>query len=131
TDERDVARIGPGMYRVVVNGRAEIVWIAATASERWAFWNGQLFTIPVERERTRPRHTASETHQSIAAPMPGTVLKVLVAPGAAVRKGDTLIILEAMKMELPLRATADGTVRAVSCREGELVQAGAVLADLQ
>jgi biotin carboxyl carrier protein len=63
--------------------------------------------------------------------MPATVLKVLVAPGAAVAKGDTLVVLEAMKMELPIRAAGDGVVGEVFCREGELVQAGAPLVELR
>ena len=63
--------------------------------------------------------------------MPATVLKVLVTPGAKVKKGDTLIILEAMKMELPLRAPGDATVTAIGCREGELVQADAILVELE
>ena len=62
--------------------------------------------------------------------MPATVLKVLVSAGAPVKKGDTLVILEAMKMELPLRAPADATVAAVHCREGELVQPDTVLVEL-
>jgi 3-methylcrotonyl-CoA carboxylase alpha subunit len=61
--------------------------------------------------------------------MPATVIKVLVAPGVAVRKGDTVVVLEAMKMELPIRATSDATVKAVHCREGELVQPDAVLVE--
>ena len=62
--------------------------------------------------------------------MPARVIRVLVQPGAAVKKGDTLVMLEAMKMELPIRAPADGKVAAVHCRDGELVQADAVLVDL-
>ena len=63
--------------------------------------------------------------------MPATVLKLVVAEGAQVRKGDTLLILEAMKMELPVRAPADAVVRAMLCREGELVQPGTVLVELE
>jgi biotin carboxyl carrier protein len=62
--------------------------------------------------------------------MPATVLKVLVQPGAKVKKGDVVLILEAMKMELPLRAAGDATVTAVHCREGELVQPDVVLVEL-
>jgi 3-methylcrotonyl-CoA carboxylase alpha subunit len=54
--------------------------------------------------------------------MPATVLRIQTAPGAVVKKGDTLIVLEAMKMEMPLRAPQDGTVAAVHCTEGQLVQ---------
>ena len=63
--------------------------------------------------------------------MPATVLRVLVAPGTAVRKGDTVVLLEAMKMELPIRAPADATVTAVNCREGELVQPDTILIELE
>ena len=62
--------------------------------------------------------------------MPATVVKVLVKPGNRVAKGDTVVVLEAMKMELPLRSAGDATVKAVHCREGELVQAEAVLVEL-
>ena len=54
-----------------------------------------------------------------------------VEPGAAVKKGDTLIVLEAMKMELPIRAPADGTVARVTCTEGQLVQPGVPLVELE
>jgi acetyl/propionyl-CoA carboxylase alpha subunit len=128
----EVTDVGGGMYRVIVNGRSEIVWTAVAGGERWAFWNGRLFTRRDDRAHRGPR-AAPRTggRQSLAAPMPATVLKVLVAPGAKVRKGDTLMILEAMKMELPVRAAGDGLVRAVSAREGELVQAGAPLVELE
>jgi biotin carboxyl carrier protein len=63
--------------------------------------------------------------------MPATVLKVQVKPGDAVRKGDIVVVLEAMKMELPVRAVGDAVVAAVCCREGELVQADAVLVEFQ
>jgi 3-methylcrotonyl-CoA carboxylase alpha subunit len=63
--------------------------------------------------------------------MPATVLKVQVRPGDTVKKGDIVVVLEAMKMELPIRAPGDGVVAAVACREGELVQADAVLVAFQ
>jgi biotin carboxyl carrier protein len=83
----------------------------------------------VTRPATR-RRSSAEGAQSIAAPMPATVVKLLVKAGDAVKKGDTLVILEAMKMELPLRADGDATVTAVHCREGDLVQPDAVLVEM-
>ena len=128
----EVTRIGDGMYRVVKDGRSEVVWAAADGGEQWAFWNGRVFMVRAEAGR-RPRQARSggDGHQSLTSPMPATVLKVLIAPGASVHNGDTLIVLEAMKMELPIRALADGRVRTVSCHEGELVRAGAALVDLE
>ena len=63
--------------------------------------------------------------------MPATVIKVNAKPGDAVRKGDVVVLLEAMKMELPLRAAADAKVAVVNCREGELVQGEAVLVEFE
>ena len=58
------------------------------------------------------------------------MLKVLVQPGATVAKGETVVLLEAMKMELPLRSPVNATVKAVQCREGDLVQPDTVLVHL-
>ena len=68
--------------------------------------------------------------QSIAAPMPGTILKVNVQAGAAVKKGDVLMILEAMKMENEIMAPANATVASVSVAQGAAVEAGTVLCTL-
>lgn len=68
---------------------------------------------------------------ALAAPMPATVAAVLVQPGAVVAAGDTLVRLEAMKMELAIRAPAAGRVTVVDCRAGELVQPGRPLVTLE
>ena len=126
-----VTRIGPGAYRVEVDGRAEIVYVAGTPDHRWVHWRGRVFERPFAAEAPAVRRSSADRHQSLSAPMPATVLKLVVAEGAEVRKGDTLLILEAMKMELPVRAPADAVVRSVRCREGELVQPGATLVELE
>jgi acetyl-CoA carboxylase biotin carboxylase subunit len=77
------------------------------------------------------RRTAGAAGGALTAPMPATVLKIHVKPGDAVTKGDTVLLLEAMKMELPIRAAGDGVVATVCCREGELVQADAVLVEFR
>jgi 3-methylcrotonyl-CoA carboxylase alpha subunit len=125
-----VTRVGDGAYRVEHDGRSEIVYVAGTASDAWAFWNGHVFRADTTA-RPRARTTGhGSAVQALSAPMPATVIKVLVVPGALVKKGDTVVVLEAMKMELPVRATGDGTVAAVHCRDGDLVQADAVLVEL-
>jgi biotin carboxyl carrier protein len=63
--------------------------------------------------------------------MPATVIEILVEPGQSVRQGDVLVKLEAMKMELPLRAPQDGRVKHVRCTPGELVQPGVPLLEME
>jgi biotin carboxyl carrier protein len=64
----------------------------------------------------------------VAAEMVANVWKVLVEPGAAVEAGDTLVILESMKMEIPVEAPVAGTVSTVNVAEGGVVQEGDVIA---
>ena len=68
--------------------------------------------------------------QTISAPMPGNILKVNVTNGQAVKKGDVLMILEAMKMENEILAPSDGTVSSVNVAQGASVEAGTVLCSL-
>jgi 3-methylcrotonyl-CoA carboxylase alpha subunit len=122
-----VTQIGNGVYHVDADGCAQLVYVAGRPGALWAWWNGHVY---VESEEARPDATGTTVvlgAQPLTAPMPGTVLKVLAKPGDQVRAGDTLVILEAMKMELPVRALDAAVVSALCCREGELVQADSVL----
>lgn len=67
---------------------------------------------------------------TISAPMPGLVLRIPVAVGDAVAEGDEVMVLEAMKMETPISATASGTIRAIMVNQGDQVKAGAVLVQI-
>ncbi len=67
---------------------------------------------------------------SLTAPMPGKIFKILRGPGEEVKKGEPILILEAMKMEHSIRSDKDGKVKKISYQVGELVQGGAVLAEV-
>ncbi len=131
TSTPTVTRIGDRAYRVEVEGRSEVVYVADSGRGRWAFCLGEVFRDEVAAENGRAPLDRRDPHETLTAPMPATIIKVAVAAGAAVKKGDTLIVLEAMKMEMPLRASRDGIVRAVHCREGDLVQPETVLIELE
>jgi acetyl/propionyl-CoA carboxylase alpha subunit len=75
-------------------------------------------------------HAATEGTSEITAPMPGTVIKVNVHAGSTVKARDPLVVLEAMKMETPLLAPYDGTVRSVHVKEGDRVAGGALVVEL-
>ncbi len=80
---------------------------------------------------TAADHGAPAEQSAVTAPMPGTVLKVLVAAGDRVAARQPLVVLEAMKMETPLVSPYDATVRVVHVAEGERVAGGTVLVELE
>ena len=108
-------------YKVTVNGTAyEITLEAIDAADVKAA------PAPAAAAPAAPVAAAPAGGESVNAPMPGNILDIKVANGAAVKKGDVLIILEAMKMENEIVAPCDGTVNVVVTK-GASVETGAVL----
>ncbi len=83
-----------------------------------------------ETARGSRRAAAVEHLDGLAAPMPGRVRRLVAAEGSAVARGDVLLVLEAMKMEHAIRAPRDGVLERFRVAEGDLVEAGAELAEL-
>ena len=77
-----------------------------------------------------PKATGTAGSVKVEAPMPGTVLKVNVKVGDSVKQGDTVLMLEAMKMENEIAAPADGVVASINVSQGATVETGDVLVTL-
>ena len=105
--------------------------------------NGVTYTVNVEEVATTaapttaapapaaaPKASGAAGGVSVKAPMPGNIMKVNVKPGAAVKKGDVLIVLEAMKMENDICAPQDGVVASVEVAQGATVETDAILVTL-
>jgi 3-methylcrotonyl-CoA carboxylase alpha subunit len=123
-DEGDARFVvsGPGGKRraIATTGAGESVWVGV---------DGQVFEFRVSQDAGAAR-SDSKDQDALSPPMSATVVRIVVQPGAAVQAGDTLIVLEAMKMELPIRAPRAGIVRAIHCHEGDLVQPGVTLVEI-
>ena len=126
-----VTEAGGGLYLVDDGHRQWEVAVAEAGDSRWISVDGQVLLVTVETGAARPARKASRSAGAMMAPMPATVVKVLVEPGQSVHDGETVLVLEAMKMELPIRAPKAGVVKAVRCRQGELVQPGEALVELE
>lgn len=109
-------------YRVNVNGTAYEVEIEEMT--------GAPAAAPVTAPAAAPAPTpaAGGAGESINAPMPGNILSVNVAAGDTVKKGQVLMVLEAMKMENEIVATRSGTIAQIAVSKGAVVETGAVLA---
>ncbi|HSP56440.1 MAG TPA: biotin/lipoyl-containing protein, partial [Dehalococcoidia bacterium] len=90
-------------------------------------------TYRLEMARAEEKHVHPEGHREkgLAAPMPGLVLRVLVRKGDQVHVHQTLVVIEAMKMEHAIEAPHDGVVKAVHCKEGGRVNEGQLLVELE
>jgi acetyl/propionyl-CoA carboxylase alpha subunit len=92
---------------------------------------GPAAAPPPDLESSARDHGASAEQSALTAPMPGTVVKVLVAAGDEVAARQSLVVLEAMKMETPVISPYDAVVRAVHVQEGDRVAGGALLVELE
>jgi len=126
----DIQSLGDGWY-LVTDG--ETRWRVAVAEDRdatWVFVDGQVARLESGSASPRGR-VKSRGDAGVMAPMPATVVAINTAVGQSVTEGDTLIVLEAMKMELPIKSPRSGTVKAVHCAKGELVQPGVSLIEIE
>ena len=118
-------------YTITVNGNVYDVTVEEGAG---------VASAPVAQAAPAPKAAAPAAKPAapagpqggvkVSAPMPGKILAVKAAVGAAVKKGDVLLILEAMKMENEVVAPQDGTVASVNVAEGAMVESGDILATL-
>lgn len=129
---RRVIAIGGHRFLLTDGEGTRLGYAANDGSRTWVFFDGRAYIV--EMDTGRPGHAAAahvDDRPALASPMPATVVDVRVEPGSRVARGDVLVTLEAMKMELPILAPRDGIVAAVHCRQGDLVQAGAPLVEME
>jgi biotin carboxyl carrier protein len=119
----------PDLADLEIGGVRRRVTVVRNAGTRYAD-SGLGATTLTEADRLPEPARGVRSEGSLTAPMPGTVVRVEVAPGDAVTVGQVLIVLEAMKMEHSVRASRDGAVGDVRVSAGQAVDEGAILAVL-
>ncbi len=130
---RNLAR-GPAEVLLSIDGRSERMRIVRAEGGEWLVgWHGNAYRLGRPAPLSAESAVRSGHHHGdagLVAPMPGTLVKVLVSEGQLVREGQALLVLEAMKMEHTVVAPYAGTVRRLPFEQGANVAGGAVLAEI-
>jgi len=134
----DARRLGPGVWSLIADGEVRLVEIDGTApklSVEVSHADGEPRQATVEVARAGGDAVAASERAAtgpavVRAPIPGKLVKLLVKAGDRVKAGQTLAVLEAMKMENELRAPRDAAVAAVHASEGATVETGQELLSL-
>ena len=131
----DLAAVEPGSYSLLVGGEAAEAVVVRDGSRRYVVVDGRTVVLAEAAAGETQTSAAVEDIvagvQTIRAPMPGKVVKIVASEGDAVEKGRTVVVVEAMKMEHPLAAAGPGVVKKISCSEGQNVDADQPLAEVE
>ncbi len=112
------------MKNLILNldGERIQIWAQVIGNELWAHFDGQTFVQDLQTSsRRKSRSGGAVAENELVAPMPGKILSIKTSKGQEVKKGDVLIVMEAMKMEYSLSAPKDGKVEDVLCQESDQV----------
>lgn len=133
TQEADWTKIGPGTYSVLLGGRSFHLSVAAPSNGQAAAGTYEIsvgmrcYRVEVRDPRRRP-HSGQEAlnggPHEVVAPMPGRIVKLLVAENQEVVQGQGLLVIEAMKMQNELKAPRPGRVERIYVNEGAGVESG-------
>lgn len=135
----DLRAVGPSQFSLIRNGRSHRILVLKEDRENGTVRmriGGKNYLVKLQDEQARMMRTmgfdrAAVKVSEIKAPMPGLVINVIVKPGDQVKKGDALLVLEAMKMENVIKAPADAVVSSVVAEKGKAVEKGQLLVSFQ
>ncbi len=133
--ELDLSMVGDGAaFSLLVDDRSYDVIIEGGEGCSRVLVNGETVKVQVEDERERIANAVASARpkgkRTLTSSMPGIVVEIQVAPGDVVEDGQTLLILEAMKMRNPIHAEGGGTVVKIHVDKGDTIGSGANLVDL-
>lgn len=124
-----IIRAANGRMDLLVDGQRVTAHVSSDMTKRWVTINGQ--TLMVTKTSGAKKGVRHDHAGGLIAPMPGQIRSVAVSVGDAVKKGQTLLTMEAMKMEIRIQALKDGTVKSVSVVQGQTVEREQILVEVE
>ena len=130
TVDVEILRAQDGVLELLIDGERVTAYVSADGAKRWVTVKGQTMVLTKSTSAKR-RGAGHDQGAGLVAPMPGLVRSVNVAEGEAVSKGQTLLVLEAMKMEIRIQAPRDGSVKKLLVQPGQTVEREQVLIEIE
>lgn len=124
------ADAGRGKLDLLIDGEHVTAYVSSDNAKRWVTVNGRTFVLTQQSGARQRRSSHHHAAGELTAPMPGQIRAVNVREGDAVTKGQTLIVLEAMKMEIRIQAPMDGTVKSLAVKVGQTVEREQILVEI-
>jgi acetyl/propionyl-CoA carboxylase alpha subunit len=119
-----------GKLDLLIDGKHVTAYVSSDGAKRWVTVDGQTSVLTKSTEGAR-KSSGHDHASELAAPMPGVVRSVNVSEGESVSKGQTLLVLEAMKMEIRIQAPRDGIIQKLTVRQGQTVEREQVLIEIE
>jgi biotin carboxyl carrier protein len=120
-----------GKLDLLVDGKRLTAYVSSDNAKRWITIKGQTFVLTKSSSARARGHGGQHAAGELTAPMPGQVRAVNVSEGNAVTKGQTLLVLEAMKMEIRVQAPQAGTVKKLFVKQGQTVEREQLLIEIK
>ena len=125
----EVIRAADGRMELLIDGQRVTAYVSSDKAKRWVTINGQ--TIMLTKTSGAKQGVRHDHAGGLIAPMPGQIRAVAVSVGDAVKKGQTLLTMEAMKMEIRIQALNDGVVEVVHVEQGQTVEREQILIEVE
>ena len=117
----EVLRAENGKLDLLIEGKRVTAYVSSDNAKRWVTIDGRTFMV-TKSSGAKRRSASGDQASGLIAPMPGLVRSVNVAEGESVTTGQTLLVLEAMKMEIRIHAPMDGVVKSLAVKVGQTVE---------
>ena len=127
----EILRSKDGKLDLLINGKHVAAYVSSDNAKRWVTVNGHTFALTRSSSARQSRHGHHHAANDLTAPMPGQVRAVNINEGDVVTKGQTLLLLEAMKMEIKIQAPSDGVVKNLFVKQGQTVEREQLLVTME
>jgi len=130
TVDVEIIRAKDGQLDLLIDGERVTAYVSSDGAKRWVTVNGQTLML-TKASGAKRRGSGHDQGSALVAPMPGLVRSVNVVEEETIMKGQTLMVLEAMKMEIRIQAPRDGLVKKLLVKQGQTVEREQVLIEIE